>query len=150
MEIVGIIIGALALIATVWGAYYGRGQLREARKVSMQNQKFSENQIQQDDLWSEKSARASEILCKVAPRFVQGGPGRPSGDALCLLFPDYDVRNRILSHLIEKQSGLVYTMRPLDVSQLRLKPMRDLIDLILNRIADFKTQDPELSKRIGL
>ena len=70
--------------------------------------------------------------------------------ALCLLFPDYSVRNRVLSHLIEKQSGLVYTMRPLDVSQLRLKPMRELIDMVLARIEQFKTQDSESANKIGL
>lgn len=150
MAIVGTVIGVLAFIATAWGVYYARGQLREAQEIRMQNQLFIENQTREDDLWSEKNVRASELLCKVAPRFVQGGPGRPSGDALCLLFPDYSVRNRILSHLIEKQSGLVYTMRPLDVSQLRLKPMRELIDMVLARIEQLKTQDSELANKIGL
>jgi hypothetical protein len=150
MAIVGIVIGVLALMATVWGVYYARGQLREAQKVRKENQRFIENQMRDDDLWSEKSVRASQVLCVVAPRFVQGNANRPSGDALCLLFPDYVVRNRILSHLIEKQSGLVYTMRPLDVSQLRLKPTRELIDLVLARIEEFKTQDSELANRIGL
>jgi hypothetical protein len=150
MAIVGIVIGVLALMATVWGVYYARGQLREAQKVRKENKRFIENQMRDDDLWSEKSVRASQVLCAVAPRFVQGNANRPSGDALCLLFPDYVVRNRILSHLIEKQSGLVYTMRPLDVSQLRLKPTRELIDLVLARIEEFKTQDSELANRIGL
>jgi hypothetical protein len=150
MAIVGIVIGVLALMATVWGVYYARGQLREAQKVRKENQRFIENQMRDDDLWSEKSVRASQVLCVVAPRFVQGNANRPSGDALCLLFPDYVVRNRILSHLIEKRSGLVYTMRPLDVSQLRLKPTRELIDLVLARIEEFKTQDSELANRIGL
>jgi hypothetical protein len=72
----------------------------------MQNQLFIDNQIREADLCSEKNVRASELLCKIAPRFVQGGPGRPSGDALCLLFPDYSVRNRILSYLIQKQPNL--------------------------------------------
>jgi hypothetical protein len=150
MAIVGIVIGVLALMATVWGVYYARGQLREAQKVRKENKRFIENQMRDDDLWSEKSVRASQVLCAVAPRFVQGNANRPSGDALCLLFPDYVVRNRILSHLIEKRSGLVYTMRPLDVSQLRLKPTRELIDLVLARIEEFKTQDSELANRIGL
>jgi hypothetical protein len=149
MAIVGIVIGVLALMATVWGVYYARGQLREAQKVRKE-QRFIENQMRDDDLRSEKSVRASQVLCAVAPPFVQGNANRPSGYALYLLFPDYVVRNRILSHLIEKQSGLVYTMRPLDVSQLRLKPTRELIDLVLARIEEFKTQDSELANRIGL
>ena len=150
MAVAGIVIGVLALMATVWGVYYARGQLREAQKVRSQNQLFIENQMRDDDLWSEKSVHASQVLCSVAPRFVQGNANRPGGDALCLLFPDYVIRNRILSHLIEKQSGLVYTIRPLDVNQLRLKPMRELIDLVLARIEEFKTQDSELANRIGL
>ena len=150
MAVIGIVIGVLALIGTGWGVYYARGQLREAQKVREQNEAFINTQMKQDDLWAEKSVRASQMLCAVAPRFVQGGPGRPGGDALCLLFPDYRVRNRILSHLIEKQSGLGYTMRPIDVSQLRVKPMRELIDMVLTRIEDFRIQEPDLAARIGL
>jgi hypothetical protein len=110
---IGTLVGVLALIATARGVYYARGQLREAQRVRQQNQAFIANQMKDDDLWSERSMHASQALCNVAPRFVQGGPSRPSGDALCLLFPDHSQGNRILSHLIEKQSGLVYTMRPL-------------------------------------
>lgn len=150
MSFVGILIAALALVATIWGVYYARGQLREARRVQQQNQMFIENQKKEDDLWSEKCVRASQQLCTVAPKFIQGNASRPSGEALCLLFPDYVIRNHILSHLIEKQSGLVYTMRSLDVSQLRLKSMRDLIALVLTRIEEIKTQDAELVHRMGL
>jgi hypothetical protein len=150
MSFVEILIAALALVATIWGVYYARGQLREAQRVQQQNQTFIENQKKDDDLWSEKCVSVSQQLCVVAPRFIQGNANRPSGEALCLLFPDHVTRNRILSHLIEKQCGLVYTMRPLDVNQLRLKPMRDLIDLALTRIEEFKTQDPELAGRMGL
>jgi hypothetical protein len=78
MAIIGTVIGVLAFIATAWGVYYARGQLREAQEIRMQNQLFIENQTREDDLWSEKSVRASELLCKVAPRFVQGGPGIPT------------------------------------------------------------------------
>lgn len=150
MAIFGIVISVLALLATGWGVYYARGQLREAQRVREQNRDFIENQMKEDDLWSEKYTRASQVLCAVAPRSVQGSANRPGGDALCVLFPDYAVRNRILSYLIEKQSGLVYTMRPLDVTQLRLKPMRDLIDLVLDKIAGFKAQDPDIANRMGL
>jgi hypothetical protein len=97
MAIVGTVIGVLAFIATACDVYYARGQLREAQKNRVQNQLFIENRIRENDLWSEKNVRASELLCKIASRFVQGGPGRPSGDALSLLFPDYSVRNRILT-----------------------------------------------------
>lgn len=150
MAFVGILIAALALVATISGVYYARGQLREAQRLQQQNQNFIENQRKEDDLWSEKCVRASQQLCAVAPRFVQGNANRPGGDALCLLFPDHATRNRILSHLIEKQSGLVCTMRPLDVNQLRLKPMRDLIDFVVARIEELKTQDAELAGRMGL
>ena len=150
MPFIGILIAALALVATIWGVYYARGQLREAQRLQQQNQILLENQKREDDLWSEKCVRASQQLCTVAPRFIQGNAVQPSGDALCLLFPDYDIRNRILSHLIEKQSGLVYTLRPLDVNRLRLKPIRDLIDLVLARIEEIKTQDAELAHRMGL
>lgn len=151
------VISVLALLATICGVYYARRQLREAERVREQTKEFTdnqkrddENQRRGDDLWAEKQVRVSLILCAVAPYSFQGDTKRPGGDALGLLFPDYAVRNRILSLLIEKQSVLSYTMRPLDVSQLRLKPLRELIDLVLNRIEEFKSQDPDVAKRIGL
>jgi len=65
----------------------------------------------------------------LAPRFIQGSAGQPSGYALSILFPDPSLRTRVLSHLIEHKGGLDYIARPLDVSQLRLNPLRELIDL---------------------
>jgi hypothetical protein len=150
MGLFGAAIGVLALIATAWGVYYARGQLREARRVREENEAFIQRQMQEDDLWSEKCVRVAQVLCAVAPRFLQGNANKPGGDALCLLFPDYALRNRVLSHLIEKQSGLVYTMRPLDVTQLRLKPMRELIDMVLKRIEEYKAEDADFATRMGL
>jgi hypothetical protein len=74
------------------------GSCAKPEEFHMQNEFFIENQIREDGLWSEKNVRASELLCKVAPRFVQGGPGRPSGEHFAF-FPRHRVRNRILSHL---------------------------------------------------
>jgi hypothetical protein len=34
MAIIGTVIGVLAFIATAWGVYYARGQLREAKKTN--------------------------------------------------------------------------------------------------------------------
>jgi len=107
-------------------------------------------QQQEDDLWSGKFVNVAQSLCRVAPKFVQGNANSPGGDALCLLFRDYALRTRILSHLIEKQTGLSYTMRPFDVAQLRLKPMRELIDSVLKRIEEYKTENANFARRMGL
>jgi hypothetical protein len=56
----------------------------------------------------------------------------------------------VLSHLIEHKGGLDYIARPLDVSQLRLNPLRELIDLVLSRFEEFKAKDPDIAKRMGL
>ena len=125
-------------------------QLREAERIQRESQTFVQEQMRDDDLWSEKCVRAAQTLCAIGPRFIQGAGSKPGGHALVLLFPDYSLRNRIQSHLIEYKTPTSYIMRPLDVTQLRLKPMRDLIDLVLKRIEEFKKEDPDYATRMGL
>ena len=144
------IISVLALLGTLAGAYYARSQLSEARRIREEHDQAATRQRQEDDLWSARFVSTAETLCRVAPKFIQGNANNPSGDALCLLFPDPGLRTRILSHLIEKQTGLTYTMRPFDVAQLRLKPMRELIDSVLKRIEEYKTENPDFARRMGL
>jgi len=144
------IISVLALLGTLAGAYYARGQLREVKRVREEHDQALARQQQEDDLWSERFVSVAETLCRVAPKFIQGNANSPGGDVLCLLFPDYALRTRILSHLIEKQTGLSYTMRPFDVAQLRLKPMRDLIESVLKRIEEYKTENTDSARRMGL
>lgn len=64
MAFVGILIAALALVATISGVYYARGQLREAQRLQQQNQNSIENQKKEDDLWSEKCVRASRSFAQ--------------------------------------------------------------------------------------
>lgn len=145
-----IVFPVLAVLATLWGVCYTRQQLKEAKRIREENQKLFEDQRREDNSWSEKCVRASQTLCAVAPRFIQGSAGQPSGYALSILFPDPSLRTRVLSHLIEQKNGLVYIARPLDVSQLRLNPMRELIDLVLSRFEEFKAKDPGVAERMGL
>jgi len=150
LQLVLIGLPVLAFLATLWGVYYSRQQLNEAKGIREENQRFFEDQRKEDNVWSEKCVRASQILCAVAPRFIQGSANQPGGHALCLLFPDPSLRTRVLSHLIEQNSGLVYIVRGLDVSQLRLNPMRELVDLVLNRFEEFKVKNADVAKRMGL
>jgi hypothetical protein len=143
-------LAVVAILATLWSVYYARKQLNEAKQIREQNQAFLERQQTEDNLWSDKYVRAAQILCVAAPRFIQGGGNKPGGDALHLLFPDFNIRNQVLSLLIDKKSGLVYMIRPLDVTQLRLKPLRDLIETVLNRFEEFKNEDQDFAKRMGL
>jgi hypothetical protein len=140
----------LAVLATLWGVYYSRQQLKEAKRIREENHKLFDDQRREDNAWSGKCARASQALCALAPRFIQGSAGQPSGYALSILFPDPSLRTRVLSHLIEHKGGLDYIARPLDVSQLRLNPLRELIDLVLSRFEEFKAKDPDIAKRMGL
>jgi hypothetical protein len=150
LALVLVVLPVLAFLATLWGVYYARQQLKEARRIREENQRFAENQRAGDNAWSEKCVQAAQTLCAVAPRFLQGSANQPGGDALGILFPDLNLRIRVLSHLIEQKSGLVYIARPLDVTQLRLSPMRELIDLVLKRFEEFRAEYPDVAKRMGL
>jgi hypothetical protein len=151
-----IVIGMAALLATLGGVYYSRGQLREAEKVREQNQIFAEKQAREDDLWADKCVKAGTLLCQIAdwdrPDFFGGGAGKRAvylGGNLEMLF-GRDVRKHILGQLIEKQNDNTYTLRPIDVSQLRLKATRDLIDMVLATVEKFQKQKPGEAKELGL
>jgi len=155
MAILGIVIGVLALLATAWGVYYSRGQLREAEKVREENQRFAKQQREEDDTWAEKYVRAGKLLCRIADadRFAIF-PAKAArvmylGGSLGMLFGE-DVRKQILGQLIEEQNGNNYALRPIDVPRLRLKATRDLIDLVLATLGRFQKEKPSEAKELGL
>lgn len=147
----------LTLLATAWGIYYARKQahaadeqLREAEHIKEQTQTFVERQMREDDLWSEKYVRAGKLLCRLAERGVYNNTLYTRG-RLDAVFQDLNVQTQIRSHLIEEHDGTVpCTMRTLDVTQLRLKAIRDLIDLVLNTVEDFRTRNPQGAKELGI
>jgi len=149
ITILGVVFGALAFLATLWGVYYSRNQLREAKKLRQENQTFIEKQMQEDDVWSEKYAKAGMLLCKIAGTRIVGNVLYRNG-ALTVVFHDENVRKLIVSHLIEQQGSHEYIIRPYDLPQLRLKPTRDLIDVVLATTEKFKEEQPDATKELGL
>jgi hypothetical protein len=150
-----IVIGAAALVATLWGVYYAYGQLREAKRVREENRTLAEKQAKEDDLWADKYVKAGKILCEIADwdrfKLFQAGLGKHvcQNGTLSLLFSD-DIRRHILGQLIQKQDDNTYALRPIDTAQLRLRATRDLIDVVLVTIEKFQKQKPEEAKELGL
>src|SRR6267142_7103815 len=102
MAILGLVLTGLAFLATLWGVYYSRNQLREAKKLRQENQTFIEKQMEDDNVWSEKYAKAGMLLCKIAGTVIVGNVHYTKG-ALSAVFRDEHVRKLIVSHLIEQQ-----------------------------------------------
>jgi hypothetical protein len=154
MAILGILVGVLALVATIWGAVFSRGQLREAKAIRAQNERTALVQMEEDNLWAEKQVRAATMLCRIAdldklPMFGSSTKIIYMGGTLSAIFPE-DVRKQILGQLIERQHDDSYAVRPIDTSQLRLKATRDLIDLVLETIEKIRKQKPHQAKDLGL
>jgi hypothetical protein len=154
MAILGIMIGVLALAATIWGVYYSRGQLREAQRIREENKTFGEREKKDDDLWAGKYVRAATLLCKIADtdRFPAVFYPRKIfylGGTLTAVFSE-DVCKQIVGQLIERQKDDSYVLRPMDTSQLRLKATRDLIDLVLVTLERFQAEKPKEAKELGL
>ncbi|SRR6266478_2374685 len=149
-----IVIGVAALAASLWGVYYSRGQLSEAKKVREENRTAIEKQAKEDDLWADKYVKAGKLLCQIADwdrLNLFRGEKRAIylGGNLEMLFGK-DVHKHILGQLIEKQNDNTYALRPIDTSQLRLKATRDLIDLVLAAFDKFQKQKPQEAKELGL
>jgi len=157
MAILGILIGVLALVATLWGVFYSRGQLREAKAIREQSERNAAAQMEEDNLWAEKQIKAATLLCKLADTDrldLFGGFGGKvktlyAGGSVGMLFGD-DVRKQILGQLIEKNDDNTYALRPIDISQLRLKATRDLIDFVLVTFKKFQKEKPKEAKDVGL
>jgi len=137
------ILVVLTLLATLWGVYYARGQLREARSVREQNENFNEAQRLEDDLWAAKYVRAATLLCEIADLdrlSIFTGPRNftYAGGALRAVFSE-SVCKHIQGQLIQRQNDDSYALRPIETSQLRLKTNRDLIDLVLTKIEKMET-----------
>jgi hypothetical protein len=131
----------LALIAGVLSAFYGRGQLREAKRVREETLKLSEKQKQEDDAWAEKHVKAGQLLCRLADMDKTNLVARNGryvmrqSHSLEMMFGD-DVFRHILGQLIQQQDDQTFALRPIDVTQLRLKANRDLIDSVLARFSN--------------
>jgi len=153
MAILGILIGVLALVATVWGVFYSGGQLREAKAIREQNERNATAQMKEDNLWAEKYIKAGNLMCRIADtdRFGFISPARVvyMNGALSALFND-DVRRQILGQLIDQQDDRYFALRPIDIFQLRLKATRDLIDLVLATVDRFRKEKSGETKELGL
>jgi hypothetical protein len=150
-----LVISILALVAGVLSAFYGYGQLQEAKRVREEIRNLAGEQQREDDLWAEKFVKAGKLLCRMADMDGLGmvfGPQRTvyfPGGSLGMLFGE-DVHKHILGLLIEQNGDRTYSLRPLDTPQLRLKTNRDLIDLVLTTIDKFQREKPEKAKESGL
>jgi type II secretory pathway pseudopilin PulG len=150
-----LVISILALLATAAGVYYSRGQLQQADAARDESRRLIEQQQAEDNLWADKYLRAGTLLCRIGDTDRLGVFGTnkrtivfPNG-VLGMLFTD-NVYKHIMSQLIERQDDQSCAVRPMDVSQLRLKANRDLIDLVLATVENFQQQKPGEAKELGL
>jgi len=147
---------SLGLVLIIVGVFRGAQAViteknDESEAVTKENAKQAK-----DDEWAEKSTQAIQHLGNIIPRFFTGVPGPPpvgrsGGDGYHLVFPELPLRQRIEAHLIHLDSSHNKMQpRPLNVDSLRLRPVRQTIQEVLDRVEHVKATDAELATRLHL
>jgi hypothetical protein len=146
------ILSTLISVVALLGVYYTYQQFRYLRDERARDKRREA----EDDKWAEKFTQATQQLTNLAPKFFTGVPGppgvgRPGGDGLGLVFPELELRQRFQQHLIQfNGQGTRPQARSLNPEQLRLTPVRETIQKVLDRIEEVKRTDPALADRLGL
>ncbi len=81
LAVVVTIISVLALLGTLVGVYYARGQLREARKVREENAEAFARQHEaesEESEWANRHERLVSQLTKITPTLTVQPPGVPA------------------------------------------------------------------------
>jgi hypothetical protein len=147
------ILSTLISVVALLGTYYTYQQFRYLRDERERDKK----RVTEDDEWAEKFTEATQQLTSLAPKFFAGVPGppgigRPGGDGLGLVFPELELRQRFQQHLIQFNGpGTRPQARSSNPEQLRLTPVRETIQKVLDRIEEVsgltRSSPPDLASK---
>lgn len=153
----GAVVGAvLTVILTKWFLPDSKAEVASIRReLSELKQQFHQvkdsklRQKQDDGLWAEKFERAAKQVVKIGPSFMVSLPGLNT-PLFGLVFPDNDMRTRILTFLVQKDDRYTsFSMRSWSDEQLRRPSIRDVIEETLGQLEKFKAQYPQYSHHLG-
>jgi hypothetical protein len=149
----GAVVGAvLTVILTKWFLPDSKAEVASIRReLSELKQEFHQvedsklRQKQDDELWAEKFERAAKQVVKIGPSFTVTLPDSTT-PLFGLVFPDNDMRARILTFLVQKDDRYTtFSMRSWSDEQLRRPSIREVIEETLGQLEKFKAKYPQYS-----
>jgi len=145
-NLINTLLGLVALAIAIWGVTANVRQYNLAKRQDEEAKK----QKEEDEEWSLRFGRAAKNLTNIGRRYMLGGKTYGQGFGFDLVFPDAELRQRIESLLIFRNSNRDITSRSLPNEQLRLTHVRKAITDVLDAIEKVKRDSPDLAGAMGI
>jgi hypothetical protein len=145
-NLINTLLGLVALAIAIWGVTANVRQYNLAKRQDEEAKK----QKEEDDEWSLRFGRAAKNLTNIGRRYMSGGKTYGQGSGFDLVFPNAELRQRIESLLIFRNSNRDITARSLPNEQLRLTHVRKTITDVLDAIEKVKRESPDLAGAMGI
>ena len=144
------IISLLALVGTLAGAYYARGQLREARRIREENAEAVARQHEaerEESEWANRYERLVSQLTKINPLLTVQPPGVPATRLYPSIFPDAKIREALQTYIVQLNAGQTEFLRRTNPrpDELRLTNLRETIKRAEECMAEFQRQNPKIN-----
>jgi len=144
------IISVLALLGTLVGVYYARGQLREARKVREENAEAFARQHEaesEESEWANRHERLVSQLTKITPTLTVQPPGVPATLLYPSIFPDAKFREALQTYIVQLNASQTEFLRRTNPrpDELRLTNLRETIKRAEQYMAEFQRQNPKIN-----
>lgn len=144
------IISVLALLGTLVGVYYARGQLREARRVREENAEALARQHEaerEESEWANRYERLVSQLTKITPTLTVQPPGVPATPLYPSIFPDAKFREELQTYIIQLNASHTEFLRRSNPrpDELRLTNLRETIKRAEQYMAEFQRQNPKIN-----
>ena len=143
------IISVLALLSTLAGLYYARGQLREARKVREETVEALARQHEaerEESEWANRYERLVSQLTRINPTLTVQPTGVPATQLYPSIFPDAKTREALQTYIIELTGSTTQFLRRPNPrpDELRLTSLRETIERAEQCMAEFQKQNPKI------
>ena len=141
------IISVLALLGTLVGVYYARGQLREAKRVREENAAAIARQHQaerEESEWANRYERLVSQITKISPTMTVQPTGVPATQLYPSIFPDAKIREALQTYIVQSNGSQFLRRNNPRPDELRLTNLRETIKKAEQYMAEFQKQNPKI------
>ncbi len=142
-------ISVLALLGTLVGVYYARGQLREARRVREEDAEALARQHEaerEESEWANRYERLVSQLMQINPLLTVQPPGVPATRLYPSIFPDAKFREALQTYIVQLNASQTEFLRRTNPrpDELRLTNLRETIKRAEQCMIEFQKQNPKI------
>jgi hypothetical protein len=144
---ISLALSALAILISLGALFYAWRQTHLMQQQEEERQR--ENQAVKE--WTEKFYRAAALAAKIRSMWLSFVPGGAPTNVYGHVFRDPELQGRIAFHLISIDSShSTAQVRPVTPEQLSVPAMRKTITDVLDRVEQFKRDNPANAKQFDI